>query len=275
MHLLEKFRQSAVSFPTEREKIGYIRDRTRDIAFATVKTRGAPDATDPYVDSSEMIADIDAMFGVFDKVAKASATLYDPSFPMGVKDSKETFETFYTRFSATIAPLNLPEDLRKMNLTQMISTRLKTRTAGQTFNTYRDLVNYVRKLDLDLRAVDAVKASNNSDKKDSKKGSGSNNSNSSRPQNSRTNTGMNAFSRKYNFPKHVTDKIASKGLCFKCLKKGHRAGNSDAPCKNDEYMSKEQVELHLKVAGVEVSSNTASTDNRPELPAGTSSSGNA
>ncbi len=251
LHLDEKFRQSAVLFPTERDKIGYIRDHCKSIAFEVIKTRANFRYPNPYQTAEEMITELDNMFGTYDKISESNAQLNDPKFGMGVVDKKESFETFYARFSAAIAPLEFTDVIKISNLTGRISTRLKNKLAGQTFTAYRDLVAYLRKLDLDLKHIDNTMAGNKEAAKPTMR-PGTN-----RGASSTGKGGGDNRPRGYKYPKPLVDRIRKEGRCFKCLKPGHRSGEDNAPCKDDPPLNKEQVEVILKVAGVE---------DTPELP---------
>ena len=83
----------AVLFLTEKEKLDYIRDHCKAIAFDVLGARADPLSEDPYITIKEMISELSSMFGDYDKLAKCSATLHDPAFAMKTK----AFDNFYTR----------------------------------------------------------------------------------------------------------------------------------------------------------------------------------
>ena len=171
-------------------------------------------------------------------------------------DKKESFETFYARFSAAIAPLEFFDVIKISNLIRLISNRLKHKLTEQTFITYRDLVGYLRKLDLDLKQIDNTVA-RNKEKETIKqtrfdtfnrgmsftgKGSGDNKL------------------RDYKYSKSLVNRIRKEGRCFKCLQTGHRSGEDNALYKNAPPLNKEQVEVILKIADVEDTSELSTTD---------------
>lgn len=84
---------------------------------------------------------------------------------MGAVNKDETFEEFYTRFTATIAPLEHSEAVKINNLTRLLTTRLRYRLTGIAYKNFRDIVEFVRKLDMDLRLVDNT-TTRNDNKKD-------------------------------------------------------------------------------------------------------------
>ena len=124
-HLRAKFRQSAMIFPTEYEKIDYIRDHCKSVAYDVIKSRADDDSEEPYQTADEMVEELDSMFGTYDKVAKSNAEIFDPKFGMGITKKDESFEEFYARFSAAIAPLGFTDVHKISNLKRLITTRLK------------------------------------------------------------------------------------------------------------------------------------------------------
>ena len=270
MHLYSKFNKSAAEFPTEEDKIDYVRDRCKDAAFDVIKTRA--DNTyanpNPYLTVEEMVAELDAMFGTYDKVAKSDNELHDPNFAMGVKDKKETFETFYARFMATIAPLNYGESLRISTLKRLLNQRLKYKISGETFKTYPELLARLRHVSADLEAIDKSHPKDNSNRSGGGQGpsgqSQRNNNaggNGNRPGNPRQ--GSSYRGTGYQYPKTLKDRIMKENRCWKCLKTGHRSFDNNAPCKDADPLTKEQVEIMMKTVGVEV---TEEEQNPTELP---------
>ncbi|KAF6238241.1 hypothetical protein HO173_003521 [Letharia columbiana] len=204
-----------------------------------------------------MIDELDNMFGTYDKIAKSNAEIFDPKFGMGVTDKKESFEDFYARFSAAIAPLGFTDVHKISNLKRLISTRLRYRISGQPFGTFRELVIFLRALDMDLRAVDNASGPK-SKEETNKTGNGRGNSTPSNNQRNTSSTGRNngtttenSHTRGYKYPKPLVDRIRKEGRFFKCLKTGHRSSDDSAPCKNADPLTKEQVDVVLKAVGVE------------------------
>ena len=250
MHVEEKFHQSASLFPSERDKIGYIRDHTKAAAFEVIKTRANMRSENPYQTAEEVIDDLENHFGTYDKIGQANAKIQDPKFAMGVKNKSETFEEFYTRFTSAVAPLNLSEAMKITYLTQYITTRLQYRLTGLKYKSFRDLVEFLRSLDMDLRIVDSKTRKEEAPKKGANQNRPSSSGNP-RPSSSRNNTGSKV-PRGYTYPKETADRLFKEGRCFKCLKKGHRSSDADAPCKGADPLTKEQVEVVLKGMGVSV-----------------------
>ena len=268
LHLDEKFHQSASLFPSERDKIRYIRDHTKAAAFDVIKTKANMKSANPYQTADEVVKDLDNHFGTYDKIAEANAKLQDPKFGMGMTDKNETFEQFYTRFTSTIAPLDYSEAVKINDLTRFVTSRLQYRLTGMKYKSFRDLVEFLRGLDMDLRIVDGkVAAKKKEDAPATAKVKTQNrSSNNQRPSTSRGNTGTGGRGSGYtnNYSKEMYDRILKEGRCFKCLEPGHRAGDANAPCKDSERLTKEQVEVVLKSMGVEEPASHITADT-PEL----------
>lgn len=109
-HLDTKFRQDAVLFPTEHDKMDYIRDHCKSIAFDVIKARADPVHTEnPYTTSREMIEELHGMFGNFYVFVECDAESQNLGFARGVNKKTKTFDEFHARFSATVAPLGYSE----------------------------------------------------------------------------------------------------------------------------------------------------------------------
>ena len=196
------------------------------------------------------------MFETYDKISESNAQLNDSKFEMGMIDKKKSFETFYARFSAIITPLKFSDVIKISNLTRLISNRLKHKLTKQTFTTYRDLIDYLRKLNLNLKQINNTVVGNK-EKETIKQ------------------TRFDIFNREmsftekdsednklrdYKYSKSLMDRIRKEGRCFKCLQTDHRSEKDNALCKNAPPLNKEQVEVILKIADVEDTSELSTTD---------------
>ena len=102
----------------------------------------------------EMVEDLDNMYGEFDPYGTADATLHDPDFGM---KTDETFDTYLARYTATIAPLQLPEreKISQLNLTRTITRRLRLQMINGIKPTiFKDYVKSLRQCDLNMRPAD-------------------------------------------------------------------------------------------------------------------------
>ncbi|KAM0800222.1 hypothetical protein BDR22DRAFT_973071 [Usnea florida] len=228
-HLDAKFRQSAVSFPTERDKIDYIRDHCKSIAFGVIKARADPLSEDPYTTAKEMIQELHSMFGEYDQLAKCSAMLHDPAFGMGVskENRKETFDHFYARFSATVAPLSYSDSHRITALKRLITTKLQLRIVGMPATSFRSFVEHLRKTDQDLRQLEAMDVEE-IDEDEFRSGRRSR-SRSPPPE---------------QYSEQLKAQLKKEGRCLKCLGHGHRPNKTEA-CRKTTSLSFEEAKALL------------------------------
>ncbi len=142
-------------FKIEVSKILYIRDYCKETAYNIIKGRADLDTPNYYTISDKMILDLEQNFGDFDREGKAEAELQNPKFAMGAKDPKETFDTFYARFTAVIAPLGISERKKTGYLRRLITHRLKYRILDYPSSiSYRELVARLRQVDLNIRLAE-------------------------------------------------------------------------------------------------------------------------
>lgn len=290
-HLYSKFRQSWSLFSEEQDKIEYVRDHCKATAYEVIKTRAEFNAQDPYTSVEDIIADLDAMFGEFDKTGKANALLHDPNFNMGVIDKNETFEIFYSRFAAAIAPLNYSEEHRIFHLERTISPRLKWKIAdGVKPTSFKDLVARLRQLDQTIRQLEASTpgrgapsrnsgGGNNANGKNSGGGnssgnSGGNGGNSNTTPSGRGNAGRGSGNTgstgtprpyTYTYSPALIERLKKENRCFKCLEVGHNNYDKSRPCKGKQSLNKEQVEAKLAAVGWEVEDYTENTKEENSL----------
>lgn len=104
-----KFCQSAILYIYEQDKINYIRDYYKNIAFEFIKSKANLIFVNIYFTVSEIIQDLKNMFGQFDKIAKSNALLYNPKFGMAIANLKKTFDKFFARFTSLIIWLDFTD----------------------------------------------------------------------------------------------------------------------------------------------------------------------
>ena len=226
LHLDSKFRASAMLFPIEQSRIDYIRDHCKSTAFDVIKAR-CLDKTNPYTTSQEILEDLNNMYGEFDSYEKADATLHSPDFEM---QKNETFDHFLAKYTATIAPLQLPEQSKISQLTRTITRRLRFLTInGIKPTVFKDYVQRLRQCDLNMRLTDQQHGHQYHEKFDGYSTDQSSKSNksyrTSKTTGSRGYFGINQHSEK------TLEKLRQEGKCFRCQKPGHMAMNQDAPCR--------------------------------------------
>ena len=270
MHLKSKFMMSWELFETEVSKILYIRDHCKETAYNIIKAKADLDARDHYTTADEVIADLEAQFGDVDKEAKADAELQDPKSYMGAKDTKETFDAFHSRFTAMISPLDMSEREKCGHLRRMIASRLKYRILDYaSSSSYRELVSRLRQVDLNLRLVDqqSPRGGRGGSSLNPRGGRGGSSSNLNPNTNSNSNSRGSSRSRGSSvirklLPEHVSNRLKKEGRCFKCLQPGHLPNESNAPCRDKEWLTNDQVTAQLAEAGIEQNSDAPPTYNQ-------------
>lgn len=263
MHLESKFLMSWELFETELSKILYIRDHCKDVAHDVIKGKADLKNPDHYVLAEDMIQDLEQMFGDFDKEGKADAELQNPKFAMGAKDAKESFDAFHARFTAVTASLGMSEREKNRHLRKLISSRLKYRILDfPTSTSYRELVARLRQVDMALRLADeqsprGTRGGGTAPGRGGRGGSNSNsrnNPNSDPSPNTNTNTYPRSGSSRYFLPPHIAERLKKEGRCFKCLQPGHKPNEANAPCKDKDRLTREQVTARLAEVGITVES---------------------
>ncbi|MCJ1347622.1 hypothetical protein MMC31_005850 [Peltigera leucophlebia] len=157
------------------------KDHCKDTAFEVIKAKANPSSANAYLTPSEMIQDLENMFGEFDKFAKSDALLHDPKFGMAGTNPKEIFNEFLARFTSAIAPLDFTNRHKISNLRRTLSERLRFKIAdGTTYTSFSQYVSRCRQCDLDLRQADGF-SNRNRNNKSEKTGSSSSSISSRRP----------------------------------------------------------------------------------------------
>ena len=223
LHLMSKFRASAMLYPSEQDKIEYIRDHCRSTAFDVIKARADLDSDDPYVSAKEMLEDLHSMFGDLDKVARCDAQLHTPSFAM---KTNETFDEFYTRFSSTIAPLRYSDIHKISSLKRLIAPKLRYQISdGTTPSSFRQFVERLRQCDLDLRLAEQRARYLDDDDDD-------------------VTFLKESPLRPEEYPEDFKAKLKQLGLCLRCLTPGHRPKSTPA-CQQATPLTYEEAKAVL------------------------------
>ena len=111
-------------FFLEYNKINYIRDYYKSIAFNIIKIKVDSLSENFYISFNEIIKELYSIFDDFDKFIKCDIELYNSIFAIDIK-RKKTFNEFYTRFSAIIALLSYNEIYKISILKRLIILRLR------------------------------------------------------------------------------------------------------------------------------------------------------
>ena len=124
--------------------MNYIRDHCKSITFDIIKTKADPLSENPYITSKEMIEKLHSMFDDFDKFTKYNAESYNSAFAMGFK-RKKTFDEFYTRFSAIIAPLSYNDTYKTSTLKRLITPQLRLQILNDIKSSFRETIERLRR----------------------------------------------------------------------------------------------------------------------------------
>ena len=132
-------------FSVEKDKINYIRDYCKSIAFDVLKAHIDSLSEDFYVTIKEIIAELYKIFNNYDKLEKCNAILYNLLFNMRVskKNKNEIFDKFYTRFSATIISLRYSETYKLFVLRRLITYKLRIRVIDISSSFFRLFIEYL------------------------------------------------------------------------------------------------------------------------------------
>ncbi len=200
--------------------------------------------------SSEIIQDLENMFGEFDKVAKSDSFLHDPNLGMAIANPKETFDLFFARFTSVVALLDFTDWHKISNLWRILCERLWFKIVdGITYISLSQYLSRFRQCDFDLCQIDGFSTQNRSDK--NKRFRLKPNTTESLTENliSRHHKKFSLYHSGY-----LKKCLIQKGRCFKCGKRGHRTTNLDAQCQVQSAISDEQLSLKLENAKKKTSS---------------------
>ena len=97
-------------YPSEKDKIDYIRDHYGKTPFNIIKAgfmdkQGKIGNCCHYHTAKEVIDLLDNSYGSYDPMAEADTELHNPEFCM----KNEIFDTFLAKFTAIVAPLALTD----------------------------------------------------------------------------------------------------------------------------------------------------------------------
>jgi hypothetical protein len=156
LHAYSKIRKSSSMFPSERDKIDYVRDRCKKSAFVVVQNRASHISEDPYRALGDMFEDLDQAFGNINEEEINGETLHSPNFQMGVVKKNETLDDFIIRFRKTIRPLTKSMTQKQLAAAfrRNLNRRLRGRLAdGTTYNTLAEIITKVKKINVQLIAA--------------------------------------------------------------------------------------------------------------------------
>ena len=159
--MFAKFKQNAIKFLTELNKIDYIKNHCKETAFDIIKTRANMFHSNSYTAVEQIIMKLHFIFETYDKIIKSNVKFYDLNFVMRDKNKKKTFETFYARFNAAITFLNYLNILKIFNLKRLVNTRLRYHISNENFITFAKLIARLRHIAANLKIIDKINLKEN------------------------------------------------------------------------------------------------------------------
>ena len=206
----------------------YIRDHYKSIAFDVIKTRADPiNTTNSYTTSAEMIQELHSHFNDFNKFTLCDTELHDPAFAM---KNNETFNLFYARFSATVAPLGYTESLKIRALQRLLTPKLRYRIINGKPISFRNYVKRARMIDQNMRLYARQFDVEEIDEKEFISET--------------SEEGDTATKHPDKYPEAFKAQLKKSEQCLKCLNYNHRPG-SEAPCANIKHLSYEEAKTRL------------------------------
>lgn len=97
-----KFYQNVIIYTCNQDKINYLRNHCKKIAFGIIRAKANSTFANSYLIASKIIQDLENIFGKFNKVLKLDAVLYDFKIIIAIAKPKKTFNKFFVEFISAI-----------------------------------------------------------------------------------------------------------------------------------------------------------------------------
>jgi hypothetical protein len=214
--VLDKLTNSAAQYPTEPNRIAYIRSRTDGKAYQQIRARCRPDHPQPFHTADEVLSALSKIYGDRNKGTRAMNELRT------LKMKNRSFDSFYEDFARCAADVGCSEDALLPLLENAVSDELARQVIGlQKPRDYYDLVDFYREIDnqmrdYDKRARERPRAPRTPMTND-------------RPRSSRPAITPNASSEGYVPTAAERTLLLQHGRCFKCGEYGHLIGSCNNP----------------------------------------------
>ena len=240
--VIQKLRNSGIQYPTQASQIDYITSRCVEEAEDPVVERADPNGDNPYLLIEEVWDDLDNAFGDSDKIATAEMKLASHEFPM---KPSETFDHFLTRFTSTVNKIPyLSTEAKIRVLRDNITKRLQVRITGTRTSNLKDIINEIRRHDIELRRINERRDA--FDPKESRKRKDTDTKDNDTPD-KRQRTEPNIYRGQENKrrTKELKDKLQETKACWRCGKVGHRSKDANAPCINSPALTNDELKATL------------------------------
>ena len=150
----DKLDNSAAQYPTEQQRIQYIRSRTDGNAYEQIRAQSRPEHPRCFLTAEEMLQALEKIYGDRNKRTRAINELR--TLRMG----RKTFDDFYADFARCAAEIGYSDDAMIPLLENGISDELVRQVIGlRKPSDYFDLVDFYREIDHQMRDYDRRRAS--------------------------------------------------------------------------------------------------------------------
>ncbi|KAJ5155706.1 hypothetical protein N7492_008509 [Penicillium capsulatum] len=142
----DKLSNSAAQYPTEQQRIAYIRSRTDGIAYQQIRAQCQSNHPRSFQSADDVLEALEKIYGDKNKRKRAINELR--TLRMG----RKTFDDFYTDFARCAAEVGYAEDAMIPLLENAISNELARQVIGlQKPSDFYDLVDFYRDVDHEMR----------------------------------------------------------------------------------------------------------------------------
>ncbi|KJK73847.1 hypothetical protein H634G_10853 [Metarhizium anisopliae BRIP 53293] len=225
----DKLDNSAAQYPTEQQRIQYIRSRTEGSAYEQIRAQSRPEHPRSFLTAEEMLQALEKIYGDRNKRTRAINELR--TLRMG----RKTFDDFYADFARCAAEIGYADDAMIPLLENANSDELARQVIGlRKPSDYFDLVDFYREIDHQMRDYDRRTANRFRSPRMTPA-----------PEQARykPQTQTPAVKKEGYFPTSEDRALLSQhGRCYKCGQHGHRIGG----CTNPQM--KEMPRLFARVA---------------------------
>ena len=252
-HLRTKIESDSWQFSIERNKVYYVRNHCKELAWNTIEHRTNYDSLNSYEFLEKLLNDFENVCEDFDKTDSCYNELFDDKFYMRFKNKNETFEQYFDRFNILVASLNLNDSLKINQLYRTISKRL-----NHSIDHLSEIKNFSRFV-REMRAI-AHKKKTLDDIERSQKSKFTKTIKfkiivsffriikDKVVDTSFTTRVTKDKNTKYNLSRlfsHIVVKFRFEERCYKCFKFEHRANENDASCKEQKIDFRKRIIVEL------------------------------
>ena len=252
-HLRTKIEFDSWQFFIEKNKVYYVRNHCKELAWDTIEHRTNYDSLNSYEFLEELLNDFENVCENFDRTDNCYNELFDDKFYMRFKNKNETFEQYFDRFNILVASLNLNDFLKINQLYRTISKRLNHNI--DHLSKVKNFSRFVREMKAvahKKKTLDDIERSQKSKFTKTIKFkitvSFSRTIKDKVVDTSFTTRITKDKNTKYNLSRlfsHIVVKLKFEKRCYKCFKFEHRVNENDASCKEQEIDFKERVIVEL------------------------------